>query len=224
MNKQITFLALAAAASFSAAAADVNITYMGKDSSSAVIRTSQTGQVAAGVLNYLETAAGSFQAYCIEPAQPNALTTFGAQAYGVGSFSGTQATLLQGLYSSTFASVHTTTEQAAFQLAVWEVVRETGATLSVTTNDGSFYVKSANSSAASVLTANTVASLANSYLLAAQDYHGASLYSLTKLTNASYQDLVVANAVHAVPEPETYALLLAGLGAIGMIARRRLPR
>nr|WP_316640316.1 FxDxF family PEP-CTERM protein [uncultured Roseateles sp.] len=32
---------------------------------------------------------------------------------------------------------------------------------------------------------------------------------------------IQANAVQAVPEPETYALLLAGLGCIGFVARRR---
>lgn len=38
---------------------------------------------------------------------------------------------------------------------------------------------------------------------------------------ASYSANVAVAAVAAVPEPETYALLLAGLGAIGFVARRR---
>jgi len=224
MTKQITFLALAAAASFSAAAADVDITYMGKDTSSPVIRTSQTGQVASGVLNYVDSVAGSFQAYCIEPAQPNALTSYGAQTYTVGSFTGTQATLLQGLYSSTFGSLHTANDQAAFQLAVWEITRETTGTLSVSLNSGDFYLKPANSSAGALQTASTLESIANSYLSAAQNYQGASMYTLSKLTNATYQDLVFATPTAAVPEPETYALLLAGMGVVGLMARRRLPR
>ncbi|MBW8847208.1 MAG: PEP-CTERM sorting domain-containing protein [Burkholderiales bacterium] len=51
------------------------------------------------------------------------------------------------------------------------------------------------------------------------------MYNLTKLSNASYQDLVVASAITtAVPEPQTYALFLSGLGFVGLLARRRLPR
>lgn len=225
MNKQITLLALAAAASFSAAAADVNITYMGKDTSSPVIRTSLTGQIAAGVLNYVDAVSGnSFLAYCIEPAQPNALTTYGAQTYNVSSFTGTQATLLQALYSSTYASLQSTTDQAAFQLAVWEITNETATALSVTQNAGSFYMRAANTTQSSQQTASSLESLANGYLAAAQTYQGESFYTLTKLTNAAYQDLIVATAINAVPEPQTYALLLAGLGVIGLMARRRLPR
>jgi hypothetical protein len=220
MNKQLALLALAAA-SVSASAATVDITYHGKSTSSPVVRTSQTGQVAAGVLNYVDTVAGSFLAYCIEPAQANAPTSTGAQVYQVGSFTGSQATLLQGLYSSTFSSVDTVNEQAAFQLAVWEIMRETTGTLNVALNAGSFYLAPRNGQADSLQMATTLTGLANSYISAAQSYQGPAAYTLTKLSSVAWQDLVVANPV---PEPGTYAMLLAGLGAIGMIARRRLPR
>ena len=39
--------------------------------------------------------------------------------------------------------------------------------------------------------------------------------------DADYDDMVIGLNVTAVPEPETYALMLAGIGAIGFIARRR---
>jgi hypothetical protein len=39
--------------------------------------------------------------------------------------------------------------------------------------------------------------------------------------DADYDDMVVGLKVVAIPEPETYALLLAGLSAVGFIARRR---
>jgi len=39
--------------------------------------------------------------------------------------------------------------------------------------------------------------------------------------DGDYDDLVIGVRVTAVPEPETYALMFAGLGAIGFIARRR---
>ena len=219
-------LALAAALlATTAAFADVSIKYTGKDANDPVLSTSMTTNYTTGGLHYDDFAGGSFLAYCVEPEQPYALTVKGFKTYTVGSFSGTQATLLQGLYSSSFGSVHSGNQQAAFQMAIWEIVRETSGTLSIAQGNGSFFLNTDGMTASQLGSANSVKALTANYLSAAQNYGGPAIYSLAKLSSASYQDLVVASAVTSpVPEPQSYALLLSGLGVIGMLARRRLPR
>ncbi len=49
---------------------------------------------------------------------------------------------------------------------------------------------------------------------------GASISSVS-ITSGTQLDLIRVAGVAAVPEPETYALLLAGLGLVGVAARRR---
>jgi len=51
------------------------------------------------------------------------------------------------------------------------------------------------------------------------DYHASGGGSISALTSVSSG--FFSNPVAAVPEPETYAMLLAGLGLLGFAARRR---
>jgi PEP-CTERM motif len=45
------------------------------------------------------------------------------------------------------------------------------------------------------------------------------------LNDGDYDDMVIGVKVTAaIPEPETYALLLAGLGAVAFVVRRRRPK
>jgi hypothetical protein len=48
-----------------------------------------------------------------------------------------------------------------------------------------------------------------------------SLMGVNSAAAGSYGGNIAVSAVAAVPEPETYALMLAGLGAVGFIARKR---
>ncbi|MBV8502083.1 MAG: PEP-CTERM sorting domain-containing protein [Paucibacter sp.] len=158
----------------------------------------------------------SFEAYCVELTQGHAPTAAGFQTYTQGSFTSSQASLLQGLYSSSYASVSTDEQKAAFQTAIWEIMEEpAGSTLNVNTGNFQFYYLSPTSTPAQD---SAFASLANGYLQAATSYGGPALFQVNKLVNATYQDFVT---VTAVPEPAPYAMLLAGLTAVGFIARRR---
>lgn len=48
---------------------------------------------------------------------------------------------------------------------------------------------------------------------------GVSVFGIDNTVNGF--DAMVSGSIAAVPEPETYAMLLAGLGLVGMMARRR---
>jgi len=169
-----------------------------------------------GAMQFVTRQGVSFEAYCVELAQGHATNEAGLQTYTLGSFSSWQAGLLEGLYSSSYASVTTAEQKAAFQTAIWEIMQEpAGSTLSLSDGNFQFRYLSATSTAAQD---SAFAALSTSYLQAATSYSGPALFQLNKLVNATYQDYVT---VTPVPEPAPYALLLAGLGAVGFIARRR---
>lgn len=105
-----------------------------------------------------------------------------------------------------------TAGSAVIQAAVWEILYETSGSYGF--GSGTFTATSADAAVQSNLTS------ADPWVWdwlpsVAVTVHASQLYS------REHQDFLTLSPV---PEPGTYALLLAGLGAIGFVARRRAPR
>lgn len=215
-----SLVAAVAMLAFGAAAADtVRITGLTYGYSN--IDTTLTGYVATGQMRGQLNGA-SFTTYCTDVFENVYLNAtydeyFVAANGSTHGFTNQQADLLGRLYTvadnGVTSRVDTTNESVAFQLAVWEILYETGASLNVTS--GGFYAQGGGNL--------TQRSLANSWLssassLATSQFSVVRLASIDGLNQVGHQDLILTAPV---PEPSTYALMLAGLSAVGFIARRR---
>ncbi|PTT90193.1 hypothetical protein DBR42_06485 [Pelomonas sp. HMWF004] len=165
--------------------------------------------------------ATSFAAFSVEPLQANSRLV---ATYQQSAFGGSTGSLLAALYTTSYKATSTwdDTTQAAFQVAVWELTQEKAGTTGSTVYD----VRSGSFSASG---ANAVTDLAGTFIGQALAFTGTSSYAVYRLSNGRYQDMVTATrlstgVVSQVPEPQTYAMLLAGLGIVGLLVRRRLPR
>jgi len=104
--------------------------------------------------------------------------------------------------------LHNADTSAAVQSAVWEVLNETSGSYGFTT--GTF--KASSSSTGTQLALNNLNAQWGNIATQAITVHADKLFS------KDHQDFLV---ITAVPEPETYAMLLAGLGIVGAVGRRR---
>ena len=172
-----------------------------------------------GLLNITPSAAengpgSSFAAFCIDPSQYASVTASdyflatGLSALG----NSTKETWVSNLYSNNYSSsIGNATDAAAFQLALWDLAKDDG---NLTTGN----VRTTES------TNSTVVGLANSMITGAKSGAGAAQYSFSLYTSTTAQDYVVATSVTAVPEPQTYAMLLSGICLLSFTARRRLHK
>jgi len=176
---------------------------------------SRTVYAGAFEMTNLSSAPGnSFMAWCVDiygTIQRNANYSLrtGVEFYGVGS---RVITDLERLASYAFGNwtVANNVASAAFQLAVWEIVTETAAGYSLRGNN---FTVTAGSS--------TVRNLASSWL----EVVNAGTYAVDqqlgiwqKDAGSMTQNLAVFTPI---PEPETYVMLLAGLGLMVFVAKRR---
>lgn len=158
----------------------------------------------------------SFVAFCVDLAQSFSFgNAFSVTATSAATIFGSRASTLDRLYTQRFGSISNRVESAAFQLAIWEILQD-APTATFGTNalsSGSFMATAATSN---TLDDSSAITLANSWLNSLTGVSGG--YALTVLASATHQDQLMATPV---PEPETYMMLLAGLGLMGYVARRR---
>lgn len=163
----------------------------------------------AGAFNAVLDGNQSFIAYCIDTTQSfgwnNAFTITPTSTNAL--FGSGKALAMGQLYTQHYASVSNAQQSAAFQLSLWEIVKETGVNYSLTT--GTFMATSSNAS---------VASLAEGWLTHLSGAGNA--YTLTAYVSPTNQDQLRATSA-PVPLPAAAWFLGSGLLGLAGIARRK---
>lgn len=159
---------------------------------------------------------GSFLTYCLDLGNTFSWNTnylYDAVISATTRFGAFKADELGRFYTAYSGLVNNATKSAAFQLGLWEIITESSNN-PLNLSNGSF---KAVSYGGNTSTDNAIIGQANSWLNNLGNV-GPSLYNISVLYDANQQDFLLAAPV---PEPETWAMLLAGMGLIGTMARRR---
>lgn len=123
---------------------------------------------------------------------------------------GSKATDVNKLFTNWYGSATTEAKSTAFQLALWEIIYESGA---YDVGTGTFTAKSLpNGSATAAIYADANNMLSNLGTL------GSTYTQVDVYQSTTKQDFTT---ISVVPEPESYALAVAGLGVVGFAMRRR---
>ena len=212
----IASVALACALGATAARGD-NVTFPGFAHGSETVAFSITapnavasGTVSAGGFATILNGSPSFVTYCVDLYQHISFGTLYSDYTAPGSthvFANNRAYADLGRLYANAGVVDTSIEEAAFQIAVWEIAYEkTGTAYNLASGAASFAGGSAASSGALTLASTWLTNLA------------AGGPSIGVLESRLHQDVIYAQPV---PEPEVVLLMAAGLLGVSAAARRK---
>jgi hypothetical protein len=152
----------------------------------------------------------TFDTYCVDLSQSvrsNTDTTYEVVSMTDAGYSVARQNLLTQLWQTYKSGIDTSAESAAFQLAIWEIIYDTG----LNTNAGAFKVNSSTS------LRNAAQALVTSASNLAGSPNGPASIQLVVLRSDNAQDQITA--IPVVPSPGTVAL--AGLGLLMAAPRRK---
>jgi len=157
-----------------------------------------------------------FQSFCVDIFSSFSFAVSSTDILKPASIISTKAAADLGrLYTNHHAAIDSrsssSTNEAAFQLAVWEIVNEGASSYKL--NDGNFKATGTGSTLAQTWLNELGTASASNYV--------ANIWTVQSMitTGKGYAQDVVVFA--PVPEAQTYAMMLAGLGLLGFSARRR---
>lgn len=175
---------------------------------------SASGSTSAGGFKVLLDGTTSVMTYCIDLLQHISLggsyDDYTEVAGSAHVFANTRAHDDIGRLFSAGHEVNDATEQAAFQIAIWELAYETSPT--------SYDVDSGAARFFGGTAANGALALADDWL---SNLGSINNVSVRVLESPSHQDQVFANPV---PEPSSAALIMAAMLSLGFVQRRRSSR
>ncbi|MDO8989942.1 MAG: PEP-CTERM sorting domain-containing protein [Sideroxyarcus sp.] len=110
--------------------------------------------------------------------------------------------------------------EAAFQLAVWEIVNEQAPDLTYDLGGGTFLANGLTNWANSVASVSLAQTWLTELSFTSPSAYNATIWTVQSMSTDTgwAQDVVTFTSV---PEPETYAMMLVGLGLLGFSARRK---
>ena len=161
------------------------------------------------------SASGSFNTWCVDITHwlntGTTIYTLGSAVELTSVFGATRVQDLTKLVNEQYSKVNDQTTSAAFQLATWAIMFGTPDQV------GAFNLNSSTFSTSSGITGGTQAQDWLDHLGTAPNTGNYSISYFYQPVPGS-QNLI---ALTPVPEPETYAMMMAGIGLIGFMASRR---